>query len=77
MDNVKCLFPVKAEIKIENAVRLATMLPTLIRAMYKCSKCLRCTSDISWLVIHVYGHWLIIINSGQMYVYVKRQNVHC
>lgn len=46
-------------------------------AMYKCSKCLQCTSDISWLVIHVYGHCLlIVINSGQMYVYVtKRQNV--
>lgn len=41
-------------------------------------KCLCCTSDISWLVIHVYGHCLlIVINSGQMYVYVKRQNVHC
>lgn len=51
-----------------------------MRAMYKCSKRLHCTSDISWLVLYVYGHCsLIVINSGQMYccVYVKRQNVHC
>ncbi len=49
-----------------------------MRAVYKCSKCLHCPSDISWLVIHVYGHGLlIVINSGQMSVYVKRQNVHC
>lgn len=37
--------------------------------MYNCLKWRHCTSDISWLVIHVYGYCLlIVINSGQMCV---------
>lgn len=41
-------------------------------------KCLHCTLTISWLGTDVYVYrLLIVINSIQMYVDVKRQNVHC